>query len=70
VRVLQLFSDLLMQTVRCTRNGIGTLNAIENGVEYDLFSRENKQPDEDILRGRNGTVLGFIGVLSRVRAYQ
>ncbi|AMQ69277.1 glycosyltransferase [Bacillus velezensis] len=34
---------------------------IENGVEYDLFSRENKQPDEDILRGRNGTVLGFIG---------
>ncbi|MBL3613208.1 glycosyltransferase, partial [Bacillus sp. RHFS18] len=55
-------SDCLHQEVgKKLENPHQKVFTIENGVEYDLFSRENKQPDEDILRGRNGTVLGFIG---------
>ncbi|WP_077736078.1 teichuronic acid biosynthesis protein TuaH [Bacillus sonorensis] len=32
---------------------------IENGVEYDLFARNEQKAD--VLNGREGTVLGFIG---------
>ncbi|MBT2572879.1 glycosyltransferase [Bacillus sp. ISL-51] len=34
---------------------------IENGVEYDLFTGDNRELERDILHGRNGAVLGFIG---------
>lgn len=37
------------------------VHTVENGVEYDLFSAQKEKPDQDILKGRNGEVLGFIG---------
>ena len=55
-------SDCLHQEVgKKLENPRQKVFTIENGVEYDLFSQENKHPDEDILQGRNGPVLGFIG---------
>ncbi|WGI63477.1 GDP-mannose 4,6-dehydratase [Escherichia coli] len=34
---------------------------VENGVEYDVFAKSNLPSREDVLEGREGTVLGFIG---------
>ncbi|MGE6630235.1 teichuronic acid biosynthesis protein TuaH [Bacillus sp. NPDC077027] len=34
---------------------------VENGVEYDVFAKSDPPTRDDVLKGRKGTVLGFIG---------